>query len=87
MSEMIRINETALEHVTGGTHQEMMDLKKAFGVQGNGAGSRIDELEDMLYTKHRIDGCLSDFDFVDSIYRHADTGEFLTHAQVMSMIG
>lgn len=47
----IRIDDKILENVSGGTEQEIYELKNALGVQGNGVGTRI-EIENILYTKH-----------------------------------
>ena len=47
----IRIDDKILENVSGGTEQEIYELKNALGVQGNGVGTRI-EIENILYTKY-----------------------------------
>lgn len=62
-------------------------FKNALGVEGDDACKQILEIEDILYSNYRIVGWLYDSSIVKNEYRNLDTGEFLTHSQVMAMIG
>ena len=86
MKEMNKINVEALENVTGGSHEELVDLANALGLPTDNVGARMDEIEETLFYKHGIDTWLT-CDHRNNYYRDMDTEEDLTHAQVLAMIG
>ncbi len=86
MNKMNKINAELLENVNGGTRREIIELKNALGVEGDDDNKQILEAEDLLFHKYKIYGLLYNNSSTPNVYRNVDTGEYLTHSQVMTII-
>ena len=86
MMTMTKMNVRELENVNGGTRREIIELKNALGVEGDDDNKQILEAEDLLFHKYKIYGLLYNNSSTPNVYRNVDTGEYLTHSQVMTII-
>ena len=75
------IKDDELEKVNGGNQQELMDLADCLRQQTLDVGA----LEKFL-NKHGIEAYLHDSQYRTNSYKNKETGERLTHEQVIELI-